>query len=43
MTLGMMPGVKLISFTAVHPPVDVQRKLKLKADEQVLPPQKADQ
>ena len=36
MTLGMMPDVEVLSFAAVRPSADVQRKLKLKANEQVL-------
>ena len=36
MTLGMMPDVKVLSFSPVTPPAEVQRELKLPAGERVL-------
>jgi len=36
MTLGMMPDVKVLSFGAVRPPLEVQRELKLQPGERVL-------
>lgn len=36
LTLGMMPGVKVLSFETVAPPADVKRALKLRAGERVV-------